>query len=95
MRSNIGSMVEWLKRRNCDRHGLGSKPTRAILLCPWEKHFSALSTAWWCWQAVLNYKYILIKFQTDSNISASPEAGRGNLLPYVLAAPSLSRESEG
>ena len=27
------------------QHGLGSKPTRAILLCPWEKHFKALSSA--------------------------------------------------
>ena len=26
----VGSMVEWLKRRNCDRHGLGSKPSRAF-----------------------------------------------------------------
>ena len=36
-----------LERRNCDRHGLGSKPTRAILLCPWKRHFTALSPAWW------------------------------------------------
>ena len=45
---------EWLKRRHCDRHGLGSKPTRAILLCCWERHFTALSPAWWSWKAVLN-----------------------------------------
>ena len=32
----IGSVVEWLKHRTDDQHGLGSKPTRAILLCPWE-----------------------------------------------------------
>ena len=31
----------------CDQHGLGSKPIRAILLCPWERHFTALSSAWW------------------------------------------------
>ena len=37
----VGSVVEWLKRRNRDRHGLGSKPTRGILLCPWERHFTA------------------------------------------------------
>ena len=37
-----------------DQHGVGSKPTRAILLCPWERHFTALSLAWWSWQAVLN-----------------------------------------
>ena len=34
----IDSVVEWLKPRNCHRHGLGSKPTGAILLCPWERH---------------------------------------------------------
>ena len=51
---NVDSMVEWLECRDCDRHGLGSKPTRAILLCPWERHLTALSPAWWSWQAVLN-----------------------------------------
>ena len=43
----VGSVVEWLKGRTLDQHGLGSKPTRAILLCPWERHFMALSPAWW------------------------------------------------
>ena len=47
-------MVKWLKRRDRDRHGLVSKPTRAIPLCPWERHFTALSPAWWSWQAVQN-----------------------------------------
>ena len=42
-----GSVVEWLKHRTDDQHGLGSKPTCAILLCPWERHFTALSPAWW------------------------------------------------
>ena len=42
----IGSVVEWLKRRARDQHGLAS-PTRAILLCPWERHFTAHSPAWW------------------------------------------------
>ena len=78
-------MVEWLERQARDQHGLGSKPTRAILFCPWERHFTALF-----WQAVLNYSNISIKLQADSNILASPEAGRGNCLPYVLAPPSLS-----
>ena len=41
----VGSVVEWLKRRDCDRPGLGSKPTPAILLCPWERHLTALSRA--------------------------------------------------
>ena len=90
----IGSVVEWLKRRTRNQHGLGSKPTCAILLCPWERHFTAHSPAWWSWQAVLNYSHIS-KLQADSYILASPEAGRGNCLPYVLAPPSLSCESEG
>ena len=50
----VGSVVDWLKRRARDQHGLRSKPTRAILLCPWERHFTAHSPAWWSWQAVLN-----------------------------------------
>ena len=91
----VGSVVEWLKGRARDEHGLGSKPTRAILLCPWERHFTTHSFAWWSWQAVLNYTHISIKLQADSNILASPEAGRGNCLPYVLAPPSLSCESGG
>ena len=33
-RDLIGSVVEWLKGRARDQHGLGSKSTRAILLCP-------------------------------------------------------------
>ena len=74
---------------------LGLKPTRTILLCPWERHFMALSPAWWSWQAVLNYSHISIKLQADSNILVSLEAGWGNCLPYVLAPPSLSCESGG
>ena len=91
----VGSVVEWLERRACDQHGLDSKPTRAILLCPWERHFTAHSPAWWYRQAVLNYSHISIKLQADSNVLASPEVGRGNCLPYVLAPPSLSCESGG
>ena len=29
-----------------DQHDLSSKPTCAILLCPWESDFTALSPAW-------------------------------------------------
>ena len=35
--------IEWLKRRAYDQYGHGSKPTRAILLCPWKRHFTAFS----------------------------------------------------
>ena len=65
---NIGSVVEWLKRRARDQHGLSSKPIRTILLWPWERHFTPHSPAWWSWQAVLNYSHISIKLQADSNI---------------------------
>ena len=91
----IRSVVEWLNRQAYDQHGLNSKPTHAILLCPWERHFTALSPAWWSWQAALNYSHISIKLQADSDILASPEAGWKNSLPYVLAPPSLSCESGG
>ena len=89
------SMVEWLKHQAYDQHGLSSKPTCAILLCPWERHFTALSPAWWSWKAVLNYSHISIKLQADSNTSASLEAGRGNCLPYVLVPLLLSCKTEG
>ena len=79
----VGSIVEWLKRRARDQHGHGSKLSRAILLCPWEKHFTAHSLAWWFWQAVLNYSHISIKLQEDSNILASPEAGWGAIFNFV------------
>ena len=36
-------MIEWLKLRDCDWHALGSKPTRAILLCPWKDTFPYLA----------------------------------------------------
>ena len=70
------SVVEWLERRDCDQHGLGSKPICVILLCPWERHFTALSPAWCPWQAASNLTHISIKFQADSNILASLESGR-------------------
>ena len=91
----VGSVVEWLKHQACDQHGLSSKLTHVILLCPWERHFTAHSPAWWSWQAVLNYGHISIKLQVDSNILVFREAGRGNCLPYVLAPPSLSCKSGG
>ena len=39
-------MVEWLKHWDDNQHGLNSKPTCAILLCLWERHFMALFPAW-------------------------------------------------
>ena len=40
----VGSVVEWLRRRARDQHGLGSKPTRAFLLRPWKRHYTAHTT---------------------------------------------------
>ena len=56
-------VVEWLERRAYDQHDLGSKPARAILLCPRERHFTARSPAWWSWQAVLNFSHILLNYK--------------------------------
>ena len=67
-------MVKWLERRDCDRHALGSKYPRTILLCPCKRPFTALSPAWQSWQAVINF----------SHISISPEASQGNCLLCVL-----------
>ena len=86
-RRQRGSVV---KARVCDQHGLSSKSICTILLYPWERHFTALSPAWWPWQAVLNFIHIAIKlknqtnkFQLHNNILAFSEAVRGNCLPYV------------
>ena len=38
----VGSVVEWLKRRDHDRHGIDLKFTCTILFGPWERHFKAL-----------------------------------------------------
>ena len=63
------SVVVLLEHRDCDREDSGSKHSRAILLCPWER-LTALSPAlWWSWQAVLNFSHISIqlkKYQLDS-----------------------------
>ena len=74
MKKIVSSMVEWLRCCTYDQHGISSKPTCAILLCPWEntsQHFSLQ----WSWQAVLSYSHISIKLQMDSNILASLKAG--------------------
>ena len=42
------SLCHSRQRQDCDRHGLGSKPTRAVLLCLRKKHFRTLSRAYWC-----------------------------------------------
>ena len=42
----LSSVVEWLRHHAYDQHGLGSKVIHAILLYPWERHFTTLSPAW-------------------------------------------------
>ena len=76
-------MVEWLERWARNQHDLGSKPTRAILLCPWERHFTEHSPAWWSWQAVLNYIHISIKF-CGLHKSQSFFRSYGSVLPTSL-----------
>ena len=49
-----GIVVERLERQECGQLGVCSKPTCAILLYPWKKHFTAIPFAWWSWKAVLN-----------------------------------------
>ena len=49
-----------------DRHGLGSNPAEVMLLCPWERHFAIISSAWRFQQAVLNYSHISIKKKKNS-----------------------------
>ena len=67
----FSSVVKWLEHHVFDQYYLGSKPTHSILLCPWERHFMALSPPWWSWQAVLNFNHISMKLQADSYILAS------------------------
>ena len=42
----------------CDRHGRGSKPIRAILMSPWKRHFAARSSDWTSLQGLLNFGHI-------------------------------------
>ena len=87
--------VWWLNHHAYDQHGLGSKPTHAILLCSWERHLTELFPAWWSWQEVLNFNHISILLQADRNVLASSKACQGNCQPYVLVPPSPSCKSGG
>ena len=55
----VGSLIEWLRAR----HGVGSKSTRTILFCPWERHYTALSPAWLSGKVILNFNHISIKLK--------------------------------
>ena len=99
----VGSVIEWLKRCACDRHGLGSKSTRAILLCPREKHFTPLFFACWSWQRVLNFSHIFIKLKNKKKTHFNRKAISWHLrkqigvIAYALSIspPTLSCESAG
>ena len=91
---NVGSVVEWLERRDCDRQWFQFKTYSHHSVVSFGKTlydtFPCLAVL-----AAPNSSYISMKFQPESNILASPEADRVNCLPYVLASPSLSCESGG
>ena len=92
---SLSCVVEWLRHHDCDLTWSWFKTTCTILLCPWKRDFTVLFSAWWSWQAVLNYSHISIKLQADSNILASSESGWDNCLLYLLAPLSLSYNSGG
>ena len=57
----MNSVIEWLKQCGYDQHGLGSKPTRAILLRPWQRRLGQFPLlGGLAWQAVLNFIHISI-----------------------------------
>ena len=53
----VGSVVKCLEHCNCNRNNFDLQPTRAIMLCPLERHFTALSPAWWSCKAGLHCKF--------------------------------------
>ena len=54
----VGSVVQCFKRRDCDRHSLGSKRSSCHSIVSLEKTLYGTSPAWWSCQAVLNYSHI-------------------------------------
>ena len=95
----VDRVVKWLESSDCDRHGLGSKPTRAILLCPWERHFTILTPAWWSGQAVPNFRHIFPKLKNQNKkfrLLAFLEAGWSDCLRVAqcIAPSALSYESK-
>ena len=89
--SVVSNVVKWFDCHDCNQHGL--KTYSVQFCCVFEKdtlqQFSLLGGPW---QAVLNFIYIFIKIELDSNILVSPKSIRGHCLPYILAPLSLSCE---
>ena len=89
----VGSTLNCLNCRNCDRHGLCSKPTHVILFCPYAT-FSCLVL----WASGFKFQSCLCKtkkqkkkFQTDSNILAFWEASRGKCFFMYSASGAFLR----
>ena len=66
----------WLtfKRRSYDQHGPGSKPALAVLLCPWERQFMALSSTLVVLESsckLQSYLYLITSGQQYLGISKS------------------------
>ena len=88
-------MIEWLERRGYNQHVPASKPTRAILLCPWKEDFVAISPAWRFWQAVLNFSHNFMKLvvivwksiQTGSDTNRTGAEGLSFYYPRLLCFP--------
>ena len=96
----IGIMVEWLGCCGCDQHGIGSNPTCAILLCPWEKHFKTFFPTLRSWQAVLNSSHISIKLKNQNKkLNFTPISWHlwkqvGEIVTLCIAPMLLSCKSE-
>ena len=84
----VGSVVEWLERRDCDQHNLSSKPIHAIILCPGEIHgtFHCLAVLVRS-SKIQSYLFKTnkkkIQFLLDSCILGSLEARQVYGLPYL------------
>ena len=64
------SLIFFQTKKDLGR-GLGSKPNCTILLCPWERHFTALSSACWSQQAAVNFSLISIKIKNFKQTAIS------------------------
>ena len=67
--SLVASLFEWLKHRDCDQYNVGSKPTCIILLCPWQRYFTAPSHTRVSSHAVLNCSHISTKLKNQIKTS--------------------------
>ena len=75
------------ERCNCDRYGLGLKPTCAILLCLEKETLSTFPYLAVFARSSKFLSYLCKKtnkrIQPGRNILAAPETNRGNCLTYI------------